>query len=126
MFLSNVKVVNLSYTGDRDQAAALLAAVPRTCRALGWLARSVVDYSVVKRSFPGQEGEIYAAALDEVHQSRAKALLDLCQKNGSLYIKVTCFNLQRRYHYQGDDAAIEDIQINWLICVLCVYSIDKS
>lgn len=86
--------MDVSCAGDRDQAAALLAAVPRTCRALGWLARSLVDYSVLKRSFPGQEGEIYDAAANEVHQSRAKALLDLCQTNGSLYIKVTCFGMQ--------------------------------
>lgn len=74
--------------GNRDQAAALLSAVPRTCRALGWVARSLLDYSAVKKSFPELTDETYRAALDEVHRIRATALLDLCQKNGSLYIKA--------------------------------------
>lgn len=74
--------------GDRDQAAALLSAIPRTCHAIAWVARSVVDYSLVKRYYPEQAGEAYGAALGEVHRVRAMALLDLCQKNGSLYIKA--------------------------------------
>lgn len=74
--------------GDRDQAAALLSAVPRTCRALGWLVRSLAHYSYVSSSYSGEARDQYEIALEEVHQLRAQALLNLCQKNGSLYIKA--------------------------------------
>jgi len=74
--------------GDATQARSILAAVPRTCNALVWVAKSMLDYSVVRYSHPDREGDEYEAALLAVHEQRAVALLNLCQKNGSLYIKA--------------------------------------
>ncbi|GFR41974.1 hypothetical protein Agub_g2774, partial [Astrephomene gubernaculifera] len=77
-----------------DTAASLAAAAPRTMRTVVWAVRASLSYKRFEASCAGADTEAdagYQAALSQLHTYWAHKLLEVCRRNGGVYVKAGQF-----------------------------------
>eukprot|EP00884_Botryococcus_braunii_P020717 jgi/Botrbrau1/7329/Bobra.247_3s0024.1 len=75
---------------DFDDAKTLAAfvSVPRTVAAISWGVKAAGAYRRVLDEYEDHKSPEYLARLSAVHDLMAKKLLQVCQRNGGVYIKA--------------------------------------
>ncbi|KAG2440120.1 hypothetical protein HXX76_004234 [Chlamydomonas incerta] len=77
-----------------DAAAGLAAAAPRTLRTVMWAVRASLSYKRFQASCYGtdtEKDEGYMEALSQLHTYWANKLLEVCRRNGGVYVKAGQF-----------------------------------
>ncbi|PNW84595.1 hypothetical protein CHLRE_03g150600v5 [Chlamydomonas reinhardtii] len=77
-----------------DAAAGLAAAAPRTLRTVLWAVRASLSYKRFQASCYGtdtEKDEGYMEALSQLHTYWANKLLEVCRRNGGVYVKAGQF-----------------------------------
>lgn len=73
---------------DGTAAFATLQSVPRTAQAAWWGAQAGLAYKRIMSQYPDHNSQECKDALSRTHQQLAEKLLQVCQRNGGVYIKA--------------------------------------